>query len=56
LANREAVIYMDSAILEWLKIARVDIKNRGEGNDVKVKVLGSQKTNVYDVGVKSPYS
>ncbi len=30
---------MTSPDLKWLKLARIDIKNQGEGNDVNVKVL-----------------
>ncbi len=32
---------------KWLRLARVDIKNRGEGNDVKVSVDNGAKCRIY---------
>ena len=37
---------MDLPILEWLKMARIDIKNYGEGNDVEIKVLEGSNCNI----------
>lgn len=37
---------MKSDLLEWLDMARIDIKNQGEGNDVKVMVLEGEYCNV----------
>ena len=37
---------MKNEILKWLKMARIDIKNQGEGNDVKVKVLEGEHCDV----------
>lgn len=35
-------------LLEWLQTARIDIKNQGEGNDVKVKVLEGNRCDISD--------
>lgn len=37
---------METIMPDWLKKARIDIKNKGEGNDVKVKVLKGDKSRV----------
>ncbi len=37
---------MDNATLKWLDMARVDIKNRGEGNDVIVTVIEGEKCDI----------
>ena len=33
---------MDLSVLKLLETARIDIKNQGEGNDVKVRVLSGE--------------
>lgn len=37
---------METIMPDWLKKARIDIKNKGEGNDVKVRVLDGDKSRV----------
>ena len=37
---------MDKAVLEWLNLTRIDIKNQGEGNDVTVTVLDGENSKV----------
>ncbi len=37
---------MDSTKLEWLDMARIDIKNQGNGNNVNVTVLQGENCNV----------
>ena len=37
---------MDLSILELLETARIDIKNQGEGNDVKIRVLSGEHCKV----------
>lgn len=37
---------MDSNLLKWLEMARIDIKNQGDGNDVKVTVVEGEGCNV----------
>lgn len=41
---------MTADMLKWLNMARVDIKNQGEGNDVKVAVAEGDNCNVYQAG------
>ena len=41
---------MNADMLKWLEMARIDIKNQGEGNDVKVIVLKGDNCNVYQAG------
>lgn len=36
----------DSLIMEWLNMARIDIKNHGEGNDADIKVVKGENSNV----------
>ena len=33
---------------DWFNCARIDLKNRGEGNDIKVKVLDGKKCLIYN--------
>lgn len=37
---------MESPMLEWLNVARIDIKNQGDGNDIKVSVLDGEHCNI----------
>lgn len=37
---------MDEAMLKWLDLARIDIKNQSEGNDVKIAVVEGENCNV----------
>ena len=37
---------MDDKCLKWLDMTRVDIKNQGGGNDVKLKVISEEQCNV----------
>ncbi|WP_074697422.1 hypothetical protein [Selenomonas sp. KH1T6] len=37
---------MEPAILKWFEMARIDIKNQGEGNDVKVAVAVGTNCNI----------
>lgn len=38
---------MDKNMLNWLDMARIDIKNQGDGNDVKFTVLKGVRYNLY---------
>lgn len=40
---------MELSILELLETARIDIKNQGEGNDVKIRVLAGELCKVLPV-------
>lgn len=37
---------MNSAMREWLDMARIDIKNQGEGNDVKISVVKGEHCHI----------
>ncbi len=41
---------MASPDLKWLDLARIDIKNQGEGNDVKVNVVEGAGCNITNPG------
>ena len=41
---------METAISKWFDRARIDIKNQGEGNDVKVTVLEGRHCNIWQAG------
>ena len=38
---------MGSAEFNWLDMARIDIKNQGEGNDVNIAVVEGYRCNIY---------
>ena len=38
---------VESDLLKWLDLARIDIKNMGEGNDVKIKIAEGKRCNLY---------
>lgn len=44
--RQEKVLLMEASMLKWLDLARIDIKNHGENNDVKVNVLEGAR---YDI-------
>ena len=41
---------MEPDVLKWLNLARIDIKNQGEGNDVKVTVVEGEDCNIWQAG------
>lgn len=41
---------MEPDVLKWLELARIDIKNQGEGNDVKVSVVEGNGCNIWQAG------
>ena len=41
---------MEPDVLKWLNLARIDIKNQGEGNDVKVTVVEGAGCNIWQAG------
>lgn len=43
----EEVFCVESKMLAWFDLARIDIKNQGEGNDVKIKVIEGKRNNLY---------
>ena len=43
----ERRLRMESNMLKWLDLARIDIKNMGQGNDVKIKIAEGERCNLY---------
>ena len=43
-------VCVDLSILELLETVRIDIKNQGEGNDVKIRVLAGELCKVLPAG------
>lgn len=40
--------FLDCLDTDWLNWARIDIKNRGEGNDIKISLLEEKKCIIYN--------